>query len=704
MKARVFGTYDSTEAIRGAALALVAQRRVSVTDGVAESLRIVQPGGYVGPWLPSETPYMCEPTNMLGSRTHEAVCFVGPSRCGKTMALVDGWLAYAATCDPGDMLIVQMTQEKAREFSKIRVDRALRNSPALHALMPTSGHDDNTHDKMFKHGMWIRIGWPSITQLSGSDYRYVALTDYDRMPDDISGEGAPYNLAQKRVQTYMSRGMCLVESSPGRPVLDPGWHAVTPHEAPPTDGILAIYNRSDRRRWYWRCPTCRGYFEVSPGLGLFTTLPVEHELLEIIRTEDLAAIAKLHAVIACPHCHSSIEETLKPTLNAEGIWLADGETIDAEGRRGGRSTRSSIAGFWLGGIPAVYQGWRSILLHHLQALRDYVLTGSEFALQATTTTDQGLPYRSRNLGTATEAVSGRRSEPLARYMVPSAARYLTAAVDVQGGANARFIVQIQAWGRDLEYWIIDRYSLRLSERSAASSDLAPIDPASYPEDWDLLASKVLSATYRTAIQGVELRIRMMAVDSGGEEGVTSNAYAFWRRMTAIGLGTRVMLVKGASVRSAPLLRETKVGGGHKVTKVPLWLLNVDELKDGVHNSLQRRTPGPGYAHFPEWLPPSFYDELGAEVRQPNGTWKKVRRANEALDLSVYNRAAALQLGAERIHWDKPPSWALPLNSGNSELVSATGRRDRQEGLAAKIRQVRKKTHQSVGLGRKGWNL
>ena len=68
--------------------------------------------------------------------------------------------------DPGDMIIVQMTQDKAREFSKTDIDRALRHSPKLKALMGRS-QDDNTHDKAFKHGMWLRIAWPTVSNLSG---------------------------------------------------------------------------------------------------------------------------------------------------------------------------------------------------------------------------------------------------------------------------------------------------------------------------------------------------------------------------------------------------------------------------------------------------------------------------------------------------------------------------------------------------------
>ncbi|WP_262197094.1 phage terminase large subunit family protein, partial [Escherichia coli] len=39
-------------------------------------------------------------------------------------------------------------------------------------------------------------------------------------------------------------------------ITDTRWKPSSPHEAPPTTGILSLYNRGDRRRWYWPCPHC----------------------------------------------------------------------------------------------------------------------------------------------------------------------------------------------------------------------------------------------------------------------------------------------------------------------------------------------------------------------------------------------------------------------------------------------------------------
>ena len=76
---------------------------------------------------------------------------------------------------------------------------------------------------MFRDGSFLQIGWPSITVFSSSDYKRVALTDYDRFPEDIDGEGDGFSLASKRTTTFMSAGMTLAESSPGREITDVKW-------------------------------------------------------------------------------------------------------------------------------------------------------------------------------------------------------------------------------------------------------------------------------------------------------------------------------------------------------------------------------------------------------------------------------------------------------------------------------------------------
>jgi phage terminase large subunit GpA-like protein len=610
-----------------------------------------------------------------------------------TVGLLLGWMAHTIVNDPGDMLFIQMTQDKAREFSKTDVSRAINNSPDIAAMLSVSASDRNTHDVMFRNGAWLRIAWPTVSNVSGSTYRYVAITDYDRIAnaDDVDGEGPLFALARKRTTTFLSRGMCLVESSPGVDVTDPAWKPATMHEAPPVKGVLGIYNGSDRRRWYWQCPDCRDWFEAAPGLALFH-LPADDTLIETVRTMDLAAVAKKYGRrIVCPCCGVEIPYKRKTELNNNGRWVPDGQRLMPDGALVGTEPTSKVAGYWLGGVAAAYQSWESLVYRHLQGLLDYALTGSEKSLQTTVNTDQGAPYVSRHL---LEARAGgktphdRAEAGMQRYVVPEQTRCVIAAVDVQGGVNSRFVVQVHAVGPNMEQWLVDRFEIKHSKRQGMGSEFAPIDPASHPEDWQLLTDKLLLATWKTPDPGIEIKAKRVVVDSGGEDGVTENAYAWFRQVRKLGMAGRVRLYKGASTKGAPIIKESLVGSPKGKGDVPLLHCNPNLLSDAVAAGLKRQEGGAGYIHFPKprhptlnpdgWLPASFFDELEAEVRAANGTWQQIRKRNESFDLCRMVRAGLLSLAVDKIKdWNAVPAWLAPLDQ-NSEVVSVDDRRAMKE--------------------------
>lgn len=159
-------------------------------------MRVPKGAGNSVPWDPELTPYIIEPMNCPASREYDAVIFVGPARTGKTIGLIDGWIVYTIVCDPSDMLVVQMTEDKAREHSKKRLDRTFRSSAAVKKRMSPRRNDNNVHDKTFRDGSFLKIGWPSVNIMSSSDYRFVALTDYDRFPENIDSEGDGFSPPQ----------------------------------------------------------------------------------------------------------------------------------------------------------------------------------------------------------------------------------------------------------------------------------------------------------------------------------------------------------------------------------------------------------------------------------------------------------------------------------------------------------------------------
>jgi phage terminase large subunit GpA-like protein len=407
-------------------------------------------------------------------------------------------------------------------------------------------------------------------------------------------------------------------------------------------------------------------------------LPEEDTLIEMIREADLDQIAKDHSYIYCIHCGERIAQSSKHLMNLKGVWLAENQTIAADGTISGEAPKSPVAGFWMGGVAAAYQSWHSLIIRYLQGLREYALSGSDLSLQNTVNTDQGMPYLPRILAKSGGVSSGpesRKEANMERFIVPDEARFLVASVDVQGGQTGRFVVQVHAVGKHMEQWLIDRYAITTSSRQGIDGDPAPIDPASYPEDWDMLTSMVVDSTYRL-IDGREMRIRMVGVDTGGEDGVTDKAYGWYRRLRREGKHGRVMLIKGASAKGAPLIKESLVGAKKTGEKgdIPLYLLNPNVLKDAVAASLRRANVGPGYMHYGTWTPKAFFDELSAEIRDANGTWRKVRKRNESLDLSCYIRAGIIKLGADRINWENPPAWADDL-AINVDVIT---REDRQK--------------------------
>ncbi|HFO2426764.1 TPA: phage terminase large subunit family protein [Escherichia coli] len=634
---------------------LRAPRRMRVADAVAQYMRVPMGAGNSVPWDPLVAPYVIEPMNCLASREYDAVIFVGPARTGKTIGLIDGWVIYNVICDPADMLIIQMTEEKAREHSKKRLARTFRVSPEVVSRLSPNKNDNNVYDRTFLAGNYLKIGWPSVNIMSSSDYKCVALTDYDRFPEDIDGEGDAFSLASKRTTTFMSSGMTLVESSPGRDVKDVKWRRTSPHEAPPTTGILSLYNRGDRRRWYWPCPHCGEYFQPCGDV--------------VAGFRDIAdpVLASEAAYIQCPSCSGRIMPEQKRELNGRGVWLRDGESINADGSRYGDPRRSRIASFWMEGPAAAYQTLSQLVYKLLTAEQEYETTGSEETLKTVINTDWGLPYLPRaSMEQRKSELLEQRAEPVPSRSVPDGVNFLVATVDVQAGRHRRFVVQVTGYGSRGERWIIDRYNITQSLRGDSDGESQRIDPASYPEDWDVLLTDVFHKSWPLASDpSQQMRLMAMAVDSGGEDGVTDNAYKFWRRCRRDGLGKRIYLFKGDSIRRAKLITRTFPDNTGRTGRraqaagdVPLWLLQTDALKDRVNNALWRDSPGPGYVHFPDWLGSWFYDELTYEERSSDGKWSKPGRgANEAFDLMVYAETLVILHGYEKIRWPDAPEWA-----------------------------------------------
>lgn len=632
-------------------------------DQAAEKYRYINnPGSSVGKLSMNMTPYLREPMQMLTSLDFTQMSFVGPAQCAKS-DMATSWLCYSVICDPADFMHIDKSQSSARDWHMRRNEKFFRDTPEVKSRMLGGKHNSSTYSTRFTSGMLFTMSWPTVAELSGKPVGRLWLADYDRMPEDIGGEGSAFDLAVQRMKSFKRFGMCAAESSPSRTIENSRWMPETKHQAPPTTGILALYNRGDRRRWYWPCLACGDCFE--PCFTLFEWPDDE---------DSLDAAEKV--VMPCPHCGHQYRDEAHPesgtpskrAMNMRGFWLKDGESVDKEtGEITGTPIRSRMASFWLKGPAAAFADWTDMTLKYIKAVEEFEKTGSEEALKTTVNTDQGLPYLPAGLEAERlpEELKARSQASLGEKTIPEGVRFLIATVDTQ---KRRFEVQIHGIMKDGDVVVIDRFKIRKANRLDEDGDPLPLNPGAYVEDWHTLVDQVLEAKYELGDDsGRLMQIRMLAVDSGGAAGVTANAYEFWRQLRADGrnLHRRVQLLKGEAYRAAPLVRidypnaERKDRRAAARGEVPVMMINVNEGKDMVNNMLARTEPGGGMVFFPEWLPDWWYVELCAETKTGKGWVNPGSARNEAWDLLVYCMALchSSKIRLHHINWEDPPGWA-----------------------------------------------
>lgn len=664
------------ELLRRAAVAIRPSEDGRVSDTAEKYRKLNNPGSYVGPWRNSFAPYLVEIMDTMTSIYHDAVIFAGPARCGKS-DICFNYLLHINKTDPSDFLLVHMTKTTARDWSLGDLKKAFRASPELGNTVMPGRQNMNVHDINFIGDTRLLIKWPTIAELSGKTMPRQWLMDYDRMPQDIETEGPPFALTKKRGDTFsVSYRMTVAESSPGFEV-EQGedgseWEPATPHEAPPTQGILSLYNGGDRRRWYWRCAACNEAFE-----GDFHHLVWNKAISEPFLASKTVRLKCPNADCGFEHTHESNPEGGQPGksgLNAGGKWLIDGQEWELDGSVTGYARESTTASFWLKGVAAAFATWQSILYKYLIAKEVQRRTGIDGDLKATVNVDQGHPYNPKARGDGIHAETlMSRSRPFNMGEVPDNVRFLIATIDIQVN---RFEVMVTGFDEFGSAYIVDRYNLKYSERidDEYEGQRKPIDPAAYPEDWHVLIPEVIERKYPLADgSGRVMGIRQSGTDSAGKDGFTVNAYAFWKFLKADGRGyhDKFLLLKGASSKDAPQFRITYPNTERKDRKaqargeIPVGMVGTLIQKDRAYQMICKEESD-GRVVYPEGLPKWVFRELLAEVRLST-KWDNPKRArNESFDLLVY--AISLlrykKIAFDKIKWDNPPSWADEWDSND----------------------------------------
>jgi phage terminase large subunit GpA-like protein len=616
--------------------------RVSVSECAARHRRLNNPGAYVGPWKNEMTPHLVAPMNAVDDRGVSTIVFAGPPQLSAKSELILNVIGRAAKYRPADMLIFQPTGDLVDDFAKRRLrEKCFAISPDLRDCIRDDRGADNVADKRFKNGSILAVRHPTGGELSSRPVPLIMFDERDSMPDKIGEEGDPVELGRNRAATFGKNGKVIVTSSLKRVG---------------RSGIIVLYYEGTQKLWHWNCPHCGAWF--APGFDADRKPSFAHLRWRGWPSRQVApTVAFETAFLVHPECGGVIEESQRYGLNLAGKWVALGQAVDEAGALAGEPPATRTDSYWFCGLASNLGAW-GVLAHDLcKAEQNFEAQQDEEQLKAVWNRF-GFPYEPKNVGVVSldAETLRRRAEPYPLRIVPPGVRALFAAVDVQ--AN-RFDVLVRGFGERGESWIVDHFQLFKS----ADPDRM-IQPASYAEDWDLLEAAVLDRTYPLAGAPLHLLpIETTALDTGGAEGVTQQAYDFWLRLRRrrAGVDTALMLVKGDKrLIGPPVLTKTievDARGRRLKQSVREANLSVGQLKDRSHAQLTRRHAGPGYVHLAKELRADAFDQLCAE-KKAGVRWKNEGgRRNELWDLIVYTLAAWIRRGGDRINWSIPPAWA-----------------------------------------------
>lgn len=555
-----------------------------------------------GRYRTNRTPYLRAIMDDLAVTSPvQTVVFKKGSQIGASEA-GNNWIGYLIDLAPGPVMVVQPTVETAKRFSRQRIEPLLDASQRLRdKVAPAKSRDSGNTVLMkeFQGGILVITGANSAAGLAAMPVRYLFLDEVDRYPADVEDEGDPIALADARTRTFGHRAKRFIPSTPT------------------VKGISRIgraYEQSDQRRFFVPCPFCR----------TIQTLEWERMRWQPGKPET--------AQYQCIDCERLIPEHHKTEMLDAGEWQATAEWHD-----------KTVHGYHLSALysPLGWLSWANIVKQWEGAVGD---VGAQKV------------FRNTVLGEEWEEVAESAPDHMRLYerreiwpyrTVPARGLFLTGGADVQAD---RIEVDIWAWGRGLESWLI--------EHTVIWGD--PGDPATWTE-----MSALLSRTWEHA-SGKRLSLQRLAVDTGA---FTQSVYLWARNQPR----NTVIPVKGMAAYdrlvpvSGPSRVEVSQNGVRLRGGLAIWIVSVSFFKRELYRHLALSRPSdearavgeqdpPGYVHLSDAVGEEWCHQLVAEqmvvVRSRRGfaartEWRALRPRNEALDMRVYARAAVWLAGADR---------------------------------------------------------
>ena len=557
-----------------------------------------------GQWKTTRTPYLRRPMDDMSvtSKVQE-VTWVFGSQMGKSEG-INNATGYYMDIAPGPILYVQPTVDRAKEYSKTRIQPMIDETPSLRekVLEAKSRDGGNTLlQKDFPGGQLMMRGANAASGLASQPIRYSLNDEVDRWPLNVDEEGNPLAIVEARRRTFGARGKQANTSTP---------------KLAGTSAIWKKWEQSSKNRLKLPCPHCghrqtleferMRWDEKDPALPLGLSQP---------------------PVMICEACGEGISEDTKSWWYDPEVWSDDWWEPEFP-------ERVLHQGYHCSSLysPLGWFDWTQAVRLHLKGQAD----PSEE--QPFVNTVLALPYNTDGEAPEWEALYNRR-EPYPIGSVPDGVVFITCGVDAQAD---RLELEIVGWGVGMRSWSLD-YRVLPGDTSGEAV-------------WRELTKEIRGEFGRG--DGQRLPIRMTAIDSGYR---TQEVYRWVRTQPA----ARVIAIKGVPTQSSvigPPSRVEVLRNGKPMRRgVKVWPVGVDTAKSELYGWLRQHMPEDpaaglphGWCHFPEygqeWFQQLTAERLENTIDRRGYTrfeWTKTRPRNEALDCRLYARAGAALVGADR---------------------------------------------------------
>lgn len=545
-------------------------------------------------------PYLKKPARSLSPQSKVQYVYVCKAVQLGFTELGNNALFTYADLYPCPMVMIMPTRDLLKKHLEAKFWSGIKTTPRISNKIEErkQGAIDASSTTYAKFpGGYISGVWSeSKSSFASGSYLFVYMSDVDRFPDDVGGEGDTVALAENRANSFGHRRKIYGESSPTKKR---------------NSKIYAEAMNGDRQYYFMRCPHCSEMIYFNKDYFVYEEK--DYNLLGDVK-------------YTCKHCGVLIEEWQK----IEMMKTENGADWIATNLEWVNPLRET---YFINSFYSPFISWNEIIEKYLDAKKDQKNKGKSHKLKVWYNTYYGTIYEDEadameHLDLEIDDLMNRREK---YTKIPKNTVLLSAGVDTQGN---RFEISIIAWIDSREKYIVSHY-------------IISGDPADITTQKKL--DKLLFDTFFEVEGGGEMKVFCSTIDTGGNK--TNHIYEYVRRRPKRNL----YAIKGGKSIDDPIVKDTgSIVATKKNKKLKLYILGVNSAKDEIYEDI-KESFGNRYIHFPQNIikyfdsapikdaaisDEDYFSQLLAESCDSSGRWVNINRArNEAVDTIVYGIAA-----------------------------------------------------------------